>query len=134
LLTALHLPGAGLAAAGALSPRAGHRLVRRGAAIGTAAGVATALASSQVSALLGLPVPYVLALAAAMPAAALLGLRRGIAYGNRDHSAVVISLIAEPAARLIAGLTLAIFAGAPGAAWGVSLGGWVALITLKDVR
>jgi hypothetical protein len=83
--------------------------------------------------MLGVPVPFVLALAAAAPVAPLLGLRRGLAYGARQHRAVVASLVAEPAARLVLGLGLGMAAGAPGAAWGAAAGGWAALLALHRV-
>lgn len=133
LLTALNLPGAGLAAAGALTPRRSARLVRSTARAGALAGLVLLLLALPVSALVGLPLPYVVALAAAAPAAPLLGLRRGVAYGASDHRAVVRSLLAEPVARLVLGLGLGLLLGGPGAAWGAAAGGWMALGALRGV-
>lgn len=134
LLTALNLPGAGLAAAGALTPRQSRRLVRSTARAGVVAGAVLAVLTLPISAVVGIPVPYVLALAAAAPAAPLLGLRRGIAYGAADHRAVVRSLLAEPAARLVLGLGLGLLIGGVGAAWGAAAGGWLALAAVRSVR
>lgn len=131
LLTALNLPGAGLAAAGSLTPDRAADLARRCAAAGTLAGATLAILALPAAALTGLPVSMVLALAVATPAAPLLGLRRGIAYGTRDHRSIVLSLLAEPAARLVIGLSLGLAAGATGAAWGAAAGGWLALASLR---
>ncbi|HEX4868108.1 MAG TPA: glycosyltransferase family 39 protein [Acidimicrobiales bacterium] len=130
VLTALHLPGAGLAAAGALSPQRARHLERTCTRFGLASAAVVAAAAGPVSDLLGLPIPFVLALAAAAPVAPLLGLRRGLAYGSRQHGAVVASLVAEPAARLVLGLGLGLAAGAAGAAWGAAAGGGAALLAL----
>lgn len=131
LLTAVHLPSAGLAAASALTPSGLAPLARRAVITGAVASVLVAVLASPVSAATGLPVAMVLALAAALPAAPLLGLQRGIAYGMGRHRAVVRSLLAEPAARLTIGLALATVAGASGAAWGAAAGGWCALVVLR---
>jgi O-antigen/teichoic acid export membrane protein len=133
LLTALHLPGAGLAAAGALAGGGAARMVRSTTRAGIVASVGLAVLAVPLSALIGLPPPYVLALAAAAPVAPLLGLRRGQAYGASDHRSVVQSLLAEPAARLVLGLGVGLVAGAPGAAWGAAAGGWLALLALRGV-
>ena len=130
LLTALHLPGAGLAAAGALRGQRRGRLARQALGGGVAVGALLAVAAGPVAGALGLPAGYVLALAGAAPAAGLLGLRRGMAYGARDERAVVSSLLAEPAARLGLGIGLAVTVGPLGAAWGAVAGGWLALAVL----
>lgn len=131
LLTALNLPGAGLAAAGAMTPERSADLARRCAVVGTVAGAGLAVLALPAAALTGLPATMVLALAAAAPAAPLLGLRRGVAYATRDHRSIVLSLLAEPAARLVIGLSLGLAAGATGAAWGAAAGGWLALASLR---
>jgi len=131
LLTAVHLPSAGLAAASALTPAGLAPLARRAAITGAVASVMVVVLASPLSAVTGLPVAMVLALAAALPAAPLLGLQRGIAYGTGRHGALVRSLLAEPAARLTIGLALATVAGASGAAWGAAAGGWCALVVLR---
>jgi Dolichyl-phosphate-mannose-protein mannosyltransferase len=133
LLTALHLPGAALAASAALGTSSVERLERIAALVGTGAGALILVAASPLAAILGLPVGFVVALAAAAPAAGMLGLRRGAAYGARDERTVVRSLLAEPVVRLAIGLTLAITVGALGAAWGAVAGGWVALALLRRV-
>src|SRR5690606_30995054 len=71
--------------------------------------------------------PLVVLLAAAIPGAALLGLERGLAYGQQRHRTLATSLLAEPAARLGAGLALAAVLGPTGAAIGAVLGGYTAL-------
>jgi O-antigen/teichoic acid export membrane protein len=131
LLTVLHLPGAALAATGVTAPHRAQYLLRRGAAAGALVGIVVAVLCIPLSGLLGLPVPFVLALAVAAPAAPVLGLGRGIAYATSDHRAVVASLWAEPAARLGLGLGLGLAAGAAGAAWGAAAGGWLALLALR---
>ena len=130
LLTALHLPGAGLAAAGALTGGDARRLARRVSAVAGVAGLLLAVLASPVSQVVGLPIPFVLALAAALPPAGLLGLRRGLAYRAADHRGLVRSLLAEPGVRLGVGLALGAAFGPAGAAWGVAAGGWVALVSL----
>lgn len=124
----LHVPAAALSAAGALDPRGLARQRRSIAAIGAAAAVVIGLGAQPLSRLVGLPPLLVIALAAAAPAAGLLGLERGIAYGHERHRALVSSLVAEPCARVAIGLGLGVAFGAPGAAFGAVAAGYVALV------
>ena len=130
VLTLLHLPGAGLAAAGALAPQRARRLTRRAALAGAVGAIALVALAAPASRAIGLPVAFVVALAVAAPAAPVLGFQRGIAYGRRDGRAVAASILAEPAARLALGLGLGLAIGPAGAAWGAAAGGWVALLAL----
>lgn len=130
LLALVNLPGAGLAAAGAAGPERSGLLARKVAVVSTAAGLAVALLCVPLSMVLDLPIPVVLAVAAALPAAPVLGLRRGLAYAGGHHDAVVKSLLAEPATRLVLGLALGSLAGPTGAVWGVAIGGWCALVAM----
>ncbi|MGE3620685.1 MAG: glycosyltransferase family 39 protein [Acidimicrobiia bacterium] len=134
LHTALHLPGAGLAASGAFDPARARRLERRCATAGWAAAAVLAAWSAPIGRVLDLPTGFVLALAATAPIAPLLGLRRGLAYGGRRHGTLVRSLVAEPVTRCSAGLALAVVAGATGAAWGVVAGGWISCVVLGPAR
>lgn len=134
LLTILHLPGAGLAAMSAMTPDRSNALLRRALAVGAVGGAVMTVLSAPLATTLGLPRAFVLALAAAAPAAPALGLQRGRAYGTRSHRPLVLSLLAEPCARLGAGLTAAVLWGATGAVWGAAAGGWLALAALRSVR
>jgi O-antigen/teichoic acid export membrane protein len=123
----MHVPAAAFSAAGALAPDRVDRLVPRLGVIGAAAALALAATSGWVAHLTGIDRPLVLGLAAAAPAAALLGVRRGIAYGHEQLGRVSASLVAEPAVRLGVGVVLAAIAGPAGAAAGTVLAGYAAL-------
>ena len=127
LFVLLHVPSAALSAAGALSPERLEVQTRRVAAIGAAAGLAIVAASEPLGAATGLERPLLIALGAGAPAAGLLGLARGVAYGRQRLARVSASLVVEPAVRLAAGIALAVLIGPLGAAIGVVLSGYVAL-------
>jgi hypothetical protein len=128
----LHLPAAGLGAGGAVAGNAVGVLRRRALGAGLAAGAAGMVAAPWLADLLRVPVTLPLLLAVAAPGAALLALERGRLYGAGAHSQAATSLLVEPVARLAAGLALAQVAGAPGAAAGVVLGGYAALLVTRN--
>ncbi|MGY6502193.1 MAG: glycosyltransferase family 39 protein [Acidimicrobiales bacterium] len=132
----VHVPSASLGAGAALDPARTGSLVRRLMALGWAAAGITVVASSPIGRLANLDLPLVLALAIALPAASVLGLRRGVLYGHRRTGRVSASLAVEPAIRLALGLPLLLVAGAAGGAIAVTVGGWVgaAVATSADLR
>ena len=123
----LHVPAAAFSAAGALAPDRVDRLVPRLAVIGAGTAIALTATSGWISDATGFDRPLVLGLAAAAPAAALLGVRRGIAYGHEQLGRVTASLVTEPAVRLGVGVVLAAIAGPAGAVAGTVLAGYAAL-------
>ena len=125
LYALVSLPATSLSAAGALVPDAG-RLDRRLALLGGGLGVATAAAGPWLGPVLHLPVGAVVALGATGPIIGPLGLRRGQLYGRRRHGRLVLSLLAEPALRLGAGVGLGVAVGVVGGAAGVVLGAYAA--------
>jgi len=127
LFVLLHVPGIALSAAGALAPDRLAELTPRVAVIGAAVGVAVIVASAPVGGLLGLPPNVVIALGIAAPAAGLLSLHRGLAYGREELGRVTASLVTEPAVRVVAGVSLALLIGPTGAAIGTVLAGYAAL-------
>jgi 4-amino-4-deoxy-L-arabinose transferase-like glycosyltransferase len=134
LFVLLHVPSAALSAAGALSP---ERLARRPQwAIGTglAAGAALIAGSGPVAAASGLGRPLIVALGFAAPAAAMLGLVRGVAYGRERLARVSASLVVEPATRLAIGIPLALLVGPLGAAIGAVASGYAALAVCAGWR
>jgi Dolichyl-phosphate-mannose-protein mannosyltransferase len=134
LFVLLHVPSAVLSAAGALSP---ERLARRPQWIvgaGLASGAALIAGSGPVSAAAGLDRPLIVALGLAAPAAALLGLVRGVAYGRERLARVSASLVVEPAARLAVGIPLALLLGQLGAAIGAVASGCAALAVCAGGR
>ena len=128
----LHVPASALSAAGALAPHrvgSAHTSVLR---VGLIVGLLIAMFSSPLATALGMPPSLVLALAVAAPAAGLLGLERGLAYGYSRHRPLVLSLMIEPAARIVIGVSLTVAMGAAGAAIGTVLGGYAALWACTD--
>jgi O-antigen/teichoic acid export membrane protein len=123
----VHVPSASLGASAALDPVRLARSTRVLLGMGVALALATLVASGPLSSLLNLPVAMVVALAAAMPAASLLGVRRGVLYGTGHTTQVAASLAGEPAVRLLLGVPLILLVGATGGAIAVALGGWVGL-------
>ena len=131
----LHVPSAALSAAGALSPERLEVQTRRVAAVGAVGGAAIVAASGPLGAATGLErsaasSPSVLA----APAAGLLGLARGVAYGRERLARVSASLVVEPAVRLAAGIALAVLIGPLGAAIGAVLSGYAALAVCAACR
>jgi O-antigen/teichoic acid export membrane protein len=134
LFLVVHVPAGSLSAGSALVPRVA--LLQRGRALraGAGLGAAVALAAVPVAGLAGLPVALLLVLAAGIPVAGLLALERGRLYGTHAHGRAIASLVAEPAVRLAAGIPLALAAGAAGAAAGVVLGSYAALLATAPWR
>ena len=126
----LHVAGTALSASGALAPEHVAPQTERVRNVGFAVGAFVVCASPMLAPLLGLEVAMVVALGLAAPAAGLLGLHRGLAYGDQCHGRVTASLVAEPAVRLVSGLALAWLAGPIGAALAVVLAGYGALTVL----
>jgi O-antigen/teichoic acid export membrane protein/4-amino-4-deoxy-L-arabinose transferase-like glycosyltransferase len=127
LFVLLHVPGIALSAAGALAPDRLAELTPRVAVTGACAGVALIVGSAPIGDVLGLPPSVVVALGLAAPAAGLLSLHRGLAYGREELGRVTASLVTEPVVRVLAGVTLALVAGPTGAAVGTVLAGYAAL-------
>ncbi|HYU56702.1 MAG TPA: hypothetical protein VEO00_01460, partial [Actinomycetota bacterium] len=127
----LHLPAAGLGAGGALAGAGAGALRRRALGAGIAGGLVLAAVSPALASLLRLPLALPLLLAAAAPAAAALALERGRLYGTGRHPQAALTLVLEPVSRLVAGIALARVAGAPGAAAGVVVGGYLALLATR---
>lgn len=127
LFVLLHVPGVALSAAGALAPDRLAELTPRVAVAGAAVGVVMIAGSAPIGDALGLAPSLVLLLGVAAPAAGLLSLHRGLAYGREDLGRVTASLVAEPAVRVGAGVALAIAIGPAGAAAGTVLAGYAAL-------
>ena len=127
----LHLPAAGLGAGGALAGAGAASLRRRSFGAGLTVAAAGAVAAPWLASLLHVGIAFPLLLAAAAPGAALIALERGRLYGAGAHPQAALSLLVEPVARIVAGLALAGVAGAPGAAAGVVLGGYAALLVTR---
>jgi hypothetical protein len=130
----MHVPAAAFSAAGALAPDRVDRLVPRLGAVGAAVAIALAATSGWIADLSGVDRPLVLGVAAAAPAAALLGIRRGVAYGHEQLGRVTTSLVTEPAVRLGVGVVLAAVAGPVGAVVGTVLAGYAALAVCWTAR
>lgn len=127
----VHVPAASLSAGSALTPELADSARRRVLLVGGGAGAALAAACVPIAALLHLPVPMLLALAAAAPTAGLIALDRGRLYGMGAPRRAAFSLLTEPVVRLAAGVALGALLGATGAAAGVVLGGWAALAVAR---
>jgi Dolichyl-phosphate-mannose-protein mannosyltransferase len=123
----VHVPAASLSAGSALTPALADALRRRVLAGGGAVAVVAAVGCGPLAALLNLPVAMVLLLAAAAPTAGLIALDRGRLYGLGAPRRAAMSLLAEPAVRLTAGIALGALLGPTGAAAGIVLAGWAAL-------
>jgi Dolichyl-phosphate-mannose-protein mannosyltransferase len=134
LFVLLHVPSAALSAAGALSPERLERRPRWIVGAGLAVGAALIAGSGPVSAAAGLDRRLIVALGLAAPAAALLGLVRGMAYGRERLARVSASLVVEPAARLAVGIPLALLLGPLGAAIGAVASGYAALAVCAGGR
>jgi len=128
------VPGAALSAAGALDPAQLAALANRIGAAATLVGAALVAASGPLARMLGGDRGIVVALGLAVPAAAVLGTQRGIAYGNRHHRGIAASLAAEPAVRIATGIPLAALAGPAGAALATALAGYAAVAALAAGR
>ncbi|MGQ0616448.1 MAG: glycosyltransferase family 39 protein [Acidimicrobiia bacterium] len=126
--TLLNLPGAGLAAAGAIAPGRLPVLGRKLARWGALAGIAIAAGAGPLAGAVRMPVAMVVALGVAAPAAMVLGLARGAGYGEHRHRDVARSLLVEPAVRLAVGLPVLGAAGAVGAAAVVVAAGYLSLL------
>ena len=124
----LHVPGVALSAAGALAPERLARLTPRVAAIGAAVGVALVAGAVPIGRLIGLPIGLVVLLGVAAPAAGLVSLQRGLAYGREQHQRVMASLVADAGTRVVVGVPLALALGATGAAAGTVIAGYTGLL------
>lgn len=122
----LHLPAAGVGAGAALAPDVGSRR-RRLTAIGVVVGATIAATAPLSAPIFSVPVPLVLALAAAAPSAALLGLERGTLFAADDRRRIAGSLLVEPAVRVAVGLAAASAIGPVGGAIAVTAAGYAAL-------
>jgi O-antigen/teichoic acid export membrane protein len=129
----LHLPAGSLSAGSALRPELSVALCRRVLAIGGAVGVAILVLGVPLAGSLGLSAGLVACLAAAAPAAGLLALQRGRHYES-GHRRLVGSLAVEPAIRLTIGTALMAAFGVAGAAVGVVLAGYAALVVASGGR
>lgn len=127
----LHLPAAGLGAGAALAPGDHVALRRRLLAGGALVGLVIAVTAPWTADTFTVPVPLVLALAAAAPGAAILGLERGILFHHRHRRSIAASLLAEPAGRLLLGAVAASVLGATGAAMAVAAAGYAALLAAR---
>lgn len=127
LYVLLHVPAVALSAAGALAPDRSAGVASQVAAVGTGVGLALLVASGPLGRLLGISTGLVIALGVAAPAAGLLSLQRGLAYGHEQHRRVAASLVAEPVVRLLAGVVMALAFGPVGAAFATVLAGYGAL-------
>jgi O-antigen/teichoic acid export membrane protein len=127
LFVLLHVPGIALSAAGALDPERLARHRPRVVAAGVGVGVVLVTCCAPIGAAIGLTPSLVVALGVAAPAAALLSLHRGLAYGREQVGRVTASLVAEPVVRLAVGVSLALAAGPVGAAAATVLAGCAAL-------
>lgn len=125
--TLLHLPGAGLAAAGACGAERAVGAGRVLARIGCAVGASLALTARPLGELLGIPPPMMVALAMAAPGALLLGLYRGATYGTAQPRVLVKSLLGEALGRLVVGVPLVVVAGPVGGAAALVLAGYAGL-------
>jgi hypothetical protein len=123
----VHLPVAAATAAGVIDHRAAGRRTAAIAGAGAGAGIALLVAAGPVAGGLGLPTGLVTLLALALPGAVPLGLARGRLYAAGDHAGVVAGLLAEPAARLVAGIPAMAVLGPAGGAAAVVAGGYAAL-------
>lgn len=123
----VHVPSASLGAGAALHPERLSRATNLFVAGGILAGLATAIAAGPISSAFNLPMAMVIALAAAMPAAGVLGVRRGVLYGTGRTTQVAASLAGEPVVRLALGLPLIVLFGGAGGAFAVVVGGWIGL-------
>ncbi|HEU4841361.1 MAG TPA: glycosyltransferase family 39 protein [Ilumatobacteraceae bacterium] len=128
LFVLLHVPGVALSAAGALAPDRLARLTPRVAAIGAAVGIALVAGALPIGRLTGLPIALVGLLGVAAPAAGLVSLQRGLAYGREQHQRVMASLIADAGTRVVVGVPLALALGATGAAAGTVVAGYAGLL------
>lgn len=123
----LHLPAGSLSAGAAVRPGLASSSAGPALRLGLAGAAGAAAAAAPISRALGLPVPLMLALAASVPGAALLALRRGALYGSGRYRGLVSSMAMEPAVRLTLGIPLAWLFGVEGAVAGVVAGGYAAL-------
>jgi uncharacterized membrane protein len=130
----LHLPGASFGAASALVPGLVDPARRRALMVAGLGAVVVAAAAPILAPALGQPLLMPLTLAAAAPTAALLALERGRLYGTGDFPPLIGSLVVEPAVRLTAGVACAFAFGARGAAVGVVLAGYAALVVARRAR
>jgi O-antigen/teichoic acid export membrane protein len=129
----LHLPAGSLSAGSALRPELSVALCRRILAIGAAVGGAVLVVGIPLAGAVGLSPGLLACLAAAAPAAGLLALQRGRHYED-GHRRLVASLGIEPAVRLTIGVALMAAFGAVGAAVGVVLAGYAALVVASGGR
>jgi Dolichyl-phosphate-mannose-protein mannosyltransferase len=129
----LHLPAGSLSAGSALRPELSVALCRRVLAIGTAVGAAVLVVGLPLAGSIGLSAGLVVCLAAAAPAAGLLALQRGRHYED-GHRRLVASLGIEPVVRLTIGVALMAAFGPVGAAVGVLLAGYAALVVASGGR
>ena len=130
LFVVIALPATALTAAGALAPERLARLAPAMTLGAAAAGAAIAAFGAPLGRLLGLSAALVVALGIAVPGSVLLNLERGVAYGRQEHRRVTVSLLLEPAVRLVTGTVLGLTFGAGGAATGIVLGGYAALAAI----
>jgi Dolichyl-phosphate-mannose-protein mannosyltransferase len=129
----LHLPAGSLSAGSALQPQLSVALCRRVLAIGAGVGAAVLVAGLPLAGAIGLSPGLVVCLAAAAPTAGLLALQRGRHY-EAGHRRLVASLGIEPVIRMTIGVALMAAFGAVGAAVGVVLAGYAALVVASGGR
>ena len=123
-----HVPGAAIAAAGAVGGTARQVWWERG--LGASLAVATWVLAGPLGRLLHVRPGLVVLLGLALVAGPSVAGERGRRYAAGDVRGVGASLVAEPATRLLLGLPLAWAFGAVGGAIGVVAGGWVAAAVL----
>ena len=128
LYLAVHVPAAALTASAAVDPDRAEIWRRRAIPLSIAAGGLIAVTSPIIAPATGLSVIMVIALSAALPGAAGLGIARGHAYARHDVRVITSSLLAEPITRAGAGVALMWWFGATGAAVAAVLGGYLAWI------
>ncbi|HEU5083907.1 MAG TPA: glycosyltransferase family 39 protein [Acidimicrobiales bacterium] len=129
----LHLPAAGIGAGAALSPAGLSQQRRRLGIGGLAIGALLAAASPVLARTFDMPLPVVLALAAAAPGAGLLGLERGSRFGTGGHRRIAAGLVTEPAGRLVIGVVAAVLLGSVGAAVAVTAAGYLSLLVTSGL-
>lgn len=134
LYLVVHIPTGSISAGAALRPELGTSAGPR--ILGTALGISFAILICAVPLgnLVQIPVPMVIALAATVPAAGLLALKRGRLWGTGRHGRGAASLLVDAGGRFVLGVALGAFFGPLGAAVGVVLGGYAALALVSELR
>lgn len=123
-----HLPGAAIAAAGAVGGVARQARLER--SLGAVTAIAAWLLADEVGRLLGVDARLVVLLGLALAVGPTVAGERGRRFAAGDVRGVGASLLAEPATRLALGLPLVWAAGGMGGAAAVVAGGWAAAAVL----